>query len=266
MTVQMIISIVLIAAGMIFMLASLTGIIRLPDFFTRLHAQGVGDTLGAFLILAGMMVWTGVCLLSVKILLIFIIILLTNPIGTNLMMIAAINREDYQGYASETGEKKAEEEKQGAEPETAEKPETEETPEQEEKKAAAERQESEGKELPSEKQESPEAPEPADKQEPEEKTGSAEKKQKKSGSKRKPRKKNRSGNIKEPDPEKTKQKDADSESKSPDKKQQKKKNPRKRKPSMNMNKAELTRIAESMNIDVPEKATKREILDLIYSK
>ena len=65
---------VLIAAGMIFMLASLTGIIRLPDFFTRLHAQGVGDTLGAFLILAGMMVWTGVCLLSVKILLIFIII------------------------------------------------------------------------------------------------------------------------------------------------------------------------------------------------
>ena len=278
MTVQMIISIVLIAAGMIFMLASLTGIIRLPDFFTRLHAQGVGDTLGAFLILAGMMVWTGVCLLSVKILLIFIIILLTNPIGTNLMMIAAINREDYQGYASETGEKKAEEEKQGAEPETAEKPESEETPEQEkkpeteeipeqeEKKAAAERQESEGKELPSEKQESPEAPEPADKQEPEKKTGSAEKKQKKSGSKRKPRKKNRSGNIKEPDPEKTKQKDADSESKSPDKKQQKKKNPRKRKPSMNMNKAELTRIAESMNIDVPEKATKREILDLIYSK
>ena len=227
MTVQMIISIVLITAGMIFMLASLTGIIRLPDFFTRLHAQGVGDTLGAFLILSGMMVWTGVCLLSVKILLIFIIILLTNPIGTNLMMIAAINRKDYQGYASGAGEKKTDEEKPGTEPE--EKPGSEEKPESEEK------------------------------------AESAEKKQKKSGSKRKPRKKNKSGNVKEPAPEKTKQKDADAQSKSPDKKQQKKKNSRKRKPSMNMNKAELTRIAASMNIDVPEKATKREILDLIYS-
>ena len=100
MTVQMIISIVLITAGMIFMLASLTGIIRLPDFFTRLHAQGVGDTLGAFLILSGMMVWTGVCLLSVKILLIFIIILLTNPIGTNLMMIAAIVRHGWRVFSN----------------------------------------------------------------------------------------------------------------------------------------------------------------------
>ena len=256
MTVQMIISIVLITAGMIFMLASLTGIIRLPDFFTRLHAQGVGDTLGAFLILSGMMVWTGVCLLSVKILLIFIIILLTNPIGTNLMMIAAINRKDYQGYASGAGEKKTDEEK----------PVLEEKQESEEEKT-----------IPSEKQEPQETPGPAEKMEPEEKPGSeekpeseekaesAEKKQKKSGSKRKPRKKNKSGNVKEPAPEKTKQKDADAQSKSPDKKQQKKKNSRKRKPSMNMNKAELTRIAASMNIDVPEKATKREILDLIYS-
>lgn len=271
MTVQMIISIVLITAGMIFMLASLTGIIRLPDFFTRLHAQGVGDTLGAFLILSGMMVWTGVCLLSVKILLIFIIILLTNPIGTNLMMIAAINRKDYQGYATGAGEKRSDGEKPGTEPE-------EEKPEPEEKPALEEKQESEEeKTIPSEKQEPQETPGPAEKMEPEEKPGSeekpeseekaesAEKKQKKSGSKRKPRKKNKSGNVKEPAPEKTKQKDADAQSKSPDKKQQKKKNSRKRKPSMNMNKAELTRIAASMNIDVPEKATKREILDLIYS-
>ena len=277
MTVQMIISIVLITAGMIFMLASLTGIIRLPDFFTRLHAQGVGDTLGAFLILSGMMVWTGVCLLSVKILLIFIIILLTNPIGTNLMMIAAINRKDYQGYASGAGEKKTDEEKPGTEPEEKPEPE-EEKPEPGEKPVLEEKQESEEeKTIPSEKQEPQETPGPAEKMEPEEKPGSeekpesgekaesAEKKQKKSGSKRKPRKKNKSGNVKEPAPEKTKQKDADAQSKSPDKKQQKKKNSRKRKPSMNMNKAEHTRLAASMNIDVPEKATKREILDLIYS-
>ena len=38
----------------------------------------------------------------------------------------------------------------------------------------------------------------------------------------------------------------------------------KRKPSMRMNKAELIEIAESMGIELPDKATKKVILDLIY--
>ena len=96
MTVQTIIAAAIIIAGFLFMLASLIGIIRLPDFFARLHAQGVGDTVGAFLIIAGMAVSIGAGLLSVKMLLIFAVIVLTNPLGTNLMMIAAINRVDYQ--------------------------------------------------------------------------------------------------------------------------------------------------------------------------
>ncbi len=40
---------------------------------------------------------------------------------------------------------------------------------------------------------------------------------------------------------------------------------RRRAPSMNMNRKELVQIAESRGIKVPEEATKREILDLIYS-
>ena len=39
---------------------------------------------------------------------------------------------------------------------------------------------------------------------------------------------------------------------------------RRNKPSRKMNKAELIREAEKRGIEVPEKATKREILDLIY--
>lgn len=109
MTPVMIIAAVLIAAGLIFMILSLIGIAKLPDFFTRLHAQGVGDTIGAFLILAGMMAAVHGGLLSVKILLIFIVIVLTNPLGTNLMMIAAINKEDYLGYRTRmTGEDSSE--------------------------------------------------------------------------------------------------------------------------------------------------------------
>ena len=39
-----------------------------------------------------------------------------------------------------------------------------------------------------------------------------------------------------------------------------------RKPSMRMNKAELTEIARSKGLEVPEKYTKRMILDLIYAQ
>ena len=78
MTATQIISAVLMAAGMIFLVISLIGIIRFPDFYTRLHAQGIGDTLGAFLIIAGMMAAAGTGLLAVKMLLVFLIIALTT--------------------------------------------------------------------------------------------------------------------------------------------------------------------------------------------
>lgn len=104
MTVLNIITIILCAAGILFMLFALTGIVRFPDFYTRLHAQGIGDTLGAFLIMLGMVLTIGLHLMSLKVLLIFIIIVLTNPLGTNLMMIAAVRRDDYQEYNSKTTE------------------------------------------------------------------------------------------------------------------------------------------------------------------
>ena len=186
----MIIAAILIIAGFLFMTASLAGIIRFPDFFTRLHAQGVGDTLGAFLILAGMAVSIGAELLSVKLVLIFIIIVLTNPIGTNLMIIAAINSEDYQGYAS----------KMDGEPE----------------------------------------PEPAPAPEPEP--------------------------VHEPEPEPELEPEPEPEVEPEPEPAPPKKKTRKRKPSMKMKKAELIEAAEEMGIEIPEGATKKIILDLIYEK
>lgn len=225
MTVTMIITAVLIILGLLFMLASLIGIAALPDFFTRLHAQGVGDTLGAFLILAGMMVAVHGGLLSVKILLIFIIIVLTNPIGTNLMMIAAINKEDYLGYRTRVSGEEAAAEYVSPDPEPEDEPEDE--PEKSEtEKPADEKQEEPATGKPEEKQEKPEkAPEGK----PEKKKAPEKKPEDKTEKKQAPKKK------------------------------------RKRKPSMSMNKAELIKAAENRGISVPEGATKREILDLIYA-
>ena len=93
--------------GLLFMLISLIGIIRLPDFFTRLHAQGVGDTLGALLLIISMMTAAGAGLMSVKLFLVMVIILITNPVGTNLMMIAGMNNKEYREYKKDKREKKA---------------------------------------------------------------------------------------------------------------------------------------------------------------
>lgn len=221
MTVTMIITAVLIILGLLFMLASLIGIAALPDFFTRLHAQGVGDTLGAFLILAGMMVAVHGGLLSVKILLIFIIIVLTNPIGTNLMMIAAINKEDYLGYRTRVSGEEAAAEYVSPDPEPEEEPQ---------------------------------------KDEPEK---SAEEKQEEASDGKHEGKQEKSEKAPEGKPEKKKAPEKKPEDKTEKKQAPKKK--RKRKPSMSMNKAELIKAAENRGISVPEGATKREILDLIYA-
>ncbi len=41
-------------AGLLFFLGSVVGLIRFPDFYTRMHAAGKGDTLSSFLILIGL--------------------------------------------------------------------------------------------------------------------------------------------------------------------------------------------------------------------
>lgn len=49
---------VLLVAGGLFCVTGALGLLRFPDLYTRLHAVGVGDTLGAFLVLGGLFVIT----------------------------------------------------------------------------------------------------------------------------------------------------------------------------------------------------------------
>lgn len=52
-----IICIVLICIGIVFFIGGAVGILRFPDFYTRMHAAGKGDTLSMFLILVGLAVY-----------------------------------------------------------------------------------------------------------------------------------------------------------------------------------------------------------------
>ncbi len=49
--------IVLVCCGMLFFIGGAVGIIRFPDFYTRMHAAGKGDTMSVFLILVGLAIY-----------------------------------------------------------------------------------------------------------------------------------------------------------------------------------------------------------------
>ncbi len=105
MTIIEIFSGILLLAGGVLMLASAVGVIRLPDFYTRLHASSIGETLGLVLAGLGLILYNGFNLTSAKILLIVIALFMVNPIGTHLIGKAAIqNGEEPWKYINEEEE------------------------------------------------------------------------------------------------------------------------------------------------------------------
>ncbi len=74
---------VLVLVGSVFVIIGAVGVLRLPDFYTRLHAAGVTDTLGAELILIGLIVEAGFSLLGAKLLIVGLFLFLTSPTATH---------------------------------------------------------------------------------------------------------------------------------------------------------------------------------------
>ena len=79
----------LLLGGGAFVMIGGIGLLRLPDFYTRLHAAGITDTLGAGLIILGMMVAGGLSLVTVKLVLLGALIFLTSPTATHAIANAA---------------------------------------------------------------------------------------------------------------------------------------------------------------------------------
>ncbi len=76
--------------GAFFFFTGAVGYARLPDFFSRTHAMGKPDTLGAFLSMVGVACLTGWTLVSVKIVLVAVFILIANPTATHALARAAL--------------------------------------------------------------------------------------------------------------------------------------------------------------------------------
>ena len=77
----------LISTGLVFFLGTTIGLLRFPDFYTRMHAAGKGDTLSTVMILIGCICLVPMdLLLAIKILLIINFIFIGSPTATHAMM------------------------------------------------------------------------------------------------------------------------------------------------------------------------------------
>jgi multicomponent Na+:H+ antiporter subunit G len=68
--------------GSFFAVVGGVGVIRMPDLFTRQHAAGITDTMGAGLILTGLMFQGGLSLITVKLLFILGFLWFSSPVST----------------------------------------------------------------------------------------------------------------------------------------------------------------------------------------
>jgi multicomponent Na+:H+ antiporter subunit G len=66
------------------------GVLRLPDFYSRLHAGGITDTMGAGFILVGLVLQAGVGLAAVKLLMVMYFMLVASPTSSHALAQAAM--------------------------------------------------------------------------------------------------------------------------------------------------------------------------------
>ncbi|WP_419161940.1 monovalent cation/H(+) antiporter subunit G [Candidatus Palauibacter sp.] len=84
------VSTVLVLAGAAFAVIGGIGIVRLPDFYSRIHGAGITDTLGAGLILTGLMFLSPHWIVTVKLVAILVFLWITSPTSTHALANAAL--------------------------------------------------------------------------------------------------------------------------------------------------------------------------------
>ncbi len=77
--------------GAIAVLVGALGVIRMPDLYSRIHAAGITDTAGAGLIIAGLLIESGLSLISLKLLIILLFLLFTSPTSSHALAKAAVH-------------------------------------------------------------------------------------------------------------------------------------------------------------------------------
>lgn len=83
MTVVDVLSGLMLVVGTVILLAAAFGVVRFPDFYSRLHAAGTGDTLGQALVLLGLALTAGLTIVSLKLAFVVFFLFILNPTATH---------------------------------------------------------------------------------------------------------------------------------------------------------------------------------------
>ena len=80
---------ILLFLGCFFVFVASVGIVRFPDFYSRLHPAGKTDSMGQALILVSLMIYEGLTLATLKLIIIVLFIFIVNPTATHALANAA---------------------------------------------------------------------------------------------------------------------------------------------------------------------------------
>lgn len=83
MSILDIISSFLLIAGVFFGISGAIGLFKFPDFFTRVHAASVTDSIAAILIIGGLLLQTSFDLNTAKLFFILVFLMITSPTASH---------------------------------------------------------------------------------------------------------------------------------------------------------------------------------------
>ena len=77
---------IFLGLGSVFAVIGGIGLLRMPGFYSRVHASGITDTLGAGLILIGLMIYEGPSEVLIKLVFILVFLLVTSPTAAHALV------------------------------------------------------------------------------------------------------------------------------------------------------------------------------------
>jgi len=85
----MIIAGLALTGGAFFVLVGCIGLVRMPDRYTRMHAASITDTLGAGLVLLGLLLLSSDVFVAAKLVTLGLLIFFASPTATHALALAA---------------------------------------------------------------------------------------------------------------------------------------------------------------------------------
>ncbi len=78
-----VISSILLISGVFFGLSGAIGIFKFPDFFTRIHAASITDSIATIFIVSGLLLQTSFDLNTAKLIFILVFLMITSPTASH---------------------------------------------------------------------------------------------------------------------------------------------------------------------------------------